>query len=108
MATIEVKLLCSGNARCTGSLRITVTRLPNCAIIARAPAKHRGHRKRPRRCGGLITLGHVAFSIPPGKTTAVKVKLTLGGSLASRARPVTIRVLAAGARKPITRKSTLA
>lgn len=84
----KVKLKCTGQDNCAGVLRITITIRTTITVM---------HKHRHRHV--VIVLGRVTFSIKPGKTTSINVKLRPGYTSGT----ATIHVLSTGATRPRTR-----
>jgi hypothetical protein len=122
----RVKLKCTGAGFCSGVLRITVTRLPSGAYAAAArgvahqlaraskhhnpkPSKHHAkkqHTPRHHHKREVIVIAHLTFNIAAGKTSTLRVNvIPLGRGLVNAKGQIaaTVRVVATGAKKPITR-----
>ncbi len=73
--TASVALSCAGTSTCSGTLTLTATEGSAHASAAKA---RRGGKGKKRR-SGTTTIGTAHFTIAPGKTTTITVKLNAAG-----------------------------
>lgn len=107
----EIKLKCTGERPCVGVIRITVTQTPSGDYIATVHKKPKPKPGRSKhKAKHLVVLARGTFTIDAGKKTTITIKVLNGGANLVHAHghmKATIRVVATGVAKPITKVVTI-